>query len=196
MERLFDEVEVTDETYTLTSGHIVPLVEMKRCALSAQIDENMYWSNLPVVEESRPRPSPAGYLPKQKPLMYRLDYHEMAKRRMDEEIDLSELQSISKDVIEYIELQGRMKECDDWLRVQDEHGDWGTLVVGKEGREAKMPIFGSRADVDEHIKNRHLGMGFMDEETVKRERKKVYRGIANAHAQAVSRDNAESKREV
>jgi len=178
------------------------LIQIDRAALQkavhdGQIHENVEWANTPELDSpSTNRSSPAGYLPKQKPLMYRLDYHEMARQRAASELDLHQIETVPKELRDYIELLGRIKECDDWLKVQDEHGDWGTLVVGKEGREAKMPTLGSRADVEAHIKNRHLSMGFLDEETVKGERKKVYRGIAQAHSDAVDRENAEQEREA
>ena len=86
-------------------------------------------------------------------------------------------------------LLGRMDECAAWLTVQDAHGDWGTLIVGKEGREAKMPTFGTKAEVDARIRNRRLGMMNTGEEEYREHRTGVFKETAQSQARAIDEAN-------
>jgi len=112
--------------------------------------------------------SEGGMLPKQKPLLYRLDFHRMdmerLKKELEDETDEARRVRLRQAIIR---LEGKIEECVDWLTVQDAHGDWGTLIVGKEGREPKMPVFGTKAEVELAIKNRHLPMDGVSEEELK-----------------------------
>ena len=109
-----------------------------------------------------------GNLPKQKPLLYRLDFHRMdaerLKNELEDETDEARRIRLRQAILR---VEGKIEECVDWLTVQDAHGDWGTLMVGHEGREPKMPTFGTRAEVELAIKNRHLPMDGVSTEELK-----------------------------
>src|SRR3990172_2063241 len=84
----------------------VDRAELQKAVHDGQIHENVEWANMPMMDEVEPakRSSPAGYLPKQKPLMYRLDYHEMARQRAASELDLHQIETVPKELRDYIEL--------------------------------------------------------------------------------------------
>ena len=109
-----------------------------------------------------------GMLPKQKPLLYWLDYVRMdmerLKRELEDETDEARRVRLRQAILR---LEGKIEAGVDWLTVQDAHGDWGTLMVGKEGREPKLPTFGTRAEVELAIKNRYLPMDAMTPEELK-----------------------------
>ena len=133
-----------------------------------------------------------GNLPKQKPLLYRLDFHRMdserLKKELEDETDEARRVRIRQAIIR---LEGKIEECVDWLMVQDAHGDWGTLVVGKEGREPKMPTFGTKAEVELAIKNRHLPMDGMSEEELKAGRISRYKQDAERLISGITRAGRE-----
>jgi hypothetical protein len=205
LEEIFEQVEDTGTRIEIDEA------DRQRYAIGGQLDENIFWSNLPEkevilnsnhdeinlsdIKEKARQTTEAGYLPKQKPLLYRLDYHEMARQAAIIEVDIEQINRLSWKEKEYLKLLGRIEECADWLRVQDAHGDWGTLIVGKEGREAKMPTFGTSAEVDMAIQNRHLGIGFQDEVELKKARIGVFKEMAQAQIEAVNEANKEAPKE-
>jgi len=146
------------------------------------------------IRERAKKTGSMGYLPKQKPLLYMIDYLEMDKLRLKEELeretDPARKQRIT---IALHKLDAKIELCADWLRVQDRGGDWGMLVIGKEGREPKMPTFGTRAEVDLHIKNRHLGIGMSTEEEMKEGRIKRYRDDAERISRAIDHANRQAE---
>ena len=129
-----------------------------------------------------------GNLPKQKPLLYRLDFHRMdlerLKRDLEEETEEARRVRLRQAIIR---LEGKIEECVDWLTVQDAHGDWGTLVVGKEGREPKMPVFGTRAEVELAIANRYLPMDGVSAEDLKAGRISRYKQDAERIISGIDR---------
>src|SRR3989304_3417918 len=129
-----------------------------------------------------------GNLPRQKPLLYRLDFHRMdlerLKGELGDETDEARRVRLRQAIIR---LEGKIEECVDWLIVQDAHGDWGTLVVGKEGREPKMPVFGTRTEVELAIANRHLPMDGVSAEDLKAGRISRYKQDAERIISGIDR---------
>ena len=132
----------------------------------------------------------AGYMPKTKPLLYYLDFLTMelnrVKARIETESDLVKLQDLT--VLQY-KTEAKMEMTIDWLKAQDQAGDWGSMTLGDRGHEVSLPKFGSKAEVEEAIKTRHLPRHGETEEELIAGRSKRYRDDAERITDGIDGQN-------
>jgi hypothetical protein len=174
LEEISSAVQDTGEEVTYDKA------EFERAVLYGQIQENISWTKVESGKAEVYTPSQmksdegveqslreinqrisgmqdAGYMPKMKPLLYYLDFLKMEldrfKAQFEAETDPQKLEALQ---VFIYKTEAKIEMTVDWLKAQDKAGDWGSMTLGDRGHEVTLPKFGSKAEVEEAIKNRHL----------------------------------------
>ena len=135
----------------------------------------------------------AGYMPKTKPLLYYLDFITMDLNRIKEQVEIEQHSEPPPLVKMQYECIGKMKMTIDWLKAQDKAGDWGTMILGDKGHEVVMPTLGSKAEVEEAIRTRHLPRHGETKEELIQGRVKRYRDDSKRITDGIDGQNTTDK---
>jgi len=185
--------------------------EVARAVCDGQIQENVHWTTAMEGYVEAEKPSEldsalegiksrvgelqnAGYMPKMKPLLYYLDFLMMGLNRTKEQIeaetDPDKLQDLNTMRVKY---EAKVEMTIDWLKAQDKGGDWGNMILGDRGNEIELPKLGSKAEVEEAIKTRHLPRHGDTVEDLIEGRSKRYRDDAKRISDGIDGQNTIDK---
>jgi hypothetical protein len=215
-ERIKELEEIRSEVEDTGAVIEIDEAEMQRAVIDGQMVENAKWVTIMEAQVEAREPTyigktqvdtkiddalddvrerveslqDAGYMPKMKPLLYYLDFLTMDLKRLREQTEAqTDPVRLEELHVRLHRTEGKIEMTVDWLKAQDTAGNWGSMTLGDKGHEVVLPKFGSKAEVEEAIRTRHMPRHGETEEELIAGRVSRYRQDTDRITQGISEQN-------